>query len=291
MGTTRTAPSRSPQPLNSPQTLTFDQHQEVVLEEWDAVAKRAAQVAAIALKSAVKERNTASAILATGNTQLAFLKLLAADSAIPWNAIALFHLDEYLGLGGDHPASFQRYLRDRIETLVQPQAFHYLQGDIAEPISECDRYGALLPETVDLCCLGIGDNGHLAFNEPGLASLEDSRRVKVVRLAELTRRQQVERGAFSQVRGVPQYAITLTLPAIASARQILCLAIGRSKASIVQEMLQGPVNSQCPRDYCYWIKRLPTCFSQSHYSAIKKSKKSAIKITEILRSIGDNCLA
>ncbi len=252
MGTPKTAASQSPQPSNlsqplkSSRQLTFDQLSVVVLEDGAALAERAAAVAAIALKSAVQHRGSASAILATGNTQLAFLKLLAADLAIPWGAITLFHLDEYLGLGGDHPASFQRYLRDRLGELVQPQVFHYLQGDVAEPVAECDRYDALLPEAVDLCCLGIGDNGHLAFNDPGLASLEDSRRVKVVELAELTRRQQVERGAFSKFRDVPQYAMTLTLPAIASARQILCLAIGDGKARIVQKMLQGPVDSSCP---------------------------------------------
>ena len=174
------------------------------------------------------------------------MEQLATDSTVPWSAITFFHLDEYLGTGKDHPASFQRYLRDRIGDLIQPRAFHYLQGDTPEPIAECDRYGALLPEVVDLCCLGIGDNGHLAFNEPGLASLTDSRRVKVVQLAEETRQQQVDRGAFKTLAAVPQYAMTLTLPAIAAARQVLCLAIGAGKAAIVQQMLEGPISPRCP---------------------------------------------
>ncbi len=223
-----------------------DQLQVLVLRDGAAVANYAARLAAIALKGGVQARGEGRGILATGQTQLIFLKQLAKDSTVPWSAITLFHLDEYLGLGGDHPASFQRYLRDRIDDLIHPRAFHYLQGDTPEPIAECDRYGALLPEVVDLCCLGIGDNGHLAFNEPGLASLTDTRRVKVVRLADDTRQQQVNRGAFDHLAAVPQYAMTLTLPAIAAARQILCLAIGAGKAAIVQQMLKDPISPRCP---------------------------------------------
>ena len=217
-----------------------------VLADSGAVAEKAAQLAAIALAQGVRDRGAASAILATGRTQLAFLGLLATDESVPWSAITLFHLDEYLGLEADHPASFQRYLRDRIGQLIQPRAFHYLNGDASEPIAECARYGALLPSNIDLCCLGIGDNGHLAFNEPGLATLDEARLVKLVRLADCTRQQQVSRGAFVHLDAVPRYAITLTLPAIARAGQILCLAIGAGKADIVRQLLKGPIDPGCP---------------------------------------------
>ena len=251
-------PNLSPPPADLPVPLRefqVDQLQVLVFADGTAVAQKAAELAAIALTptpsqttsiSTTTKSTTASAILATGRTQLAFLELLAANANLPWSQVTLFHLDEYLGLDGNHPASFQRYLRDRLGKLIDPKDFHYLQGDAPEPIVECDRYETLLPNTVDLCCLGIGDNGHLAFNEPGLASLTDPRRVKLVRLAHETRQQQVNRGAFKQLDAVPQYALTLTLSAIATARTILCLATGAGKTAIVRQLLQGPISPNCP---------------------------------------------
>ena len=102
---------------------------------------------------------------------------------IDWSKMTLFHMDEYLGVDENHSACFRRYMRERVESKVNPKAFHYLRGDAAEPIAECERYEALLKaQPIDLCCMGVGENGHIAFNDPPVANFEDERLVKIVAL-------------------------------------------------------------------------------------------------------------
>lgn len=188
-----------------------------------------------------------AAILATGNSQIEFLRHLVALGGIDWSHVTLFHMDEYLGIAGDHKASFRRYMRERVESLVRPGAFHYLDGDAPEPLTECDRYTALLQaQPIDLCCLGIGENGHLAFNDPPVANFEDKRAVKIVRLDPACKEQQVNEGHFPNLGAVPPYALTLTIPALCSARKMICLAPEKRKAKAVKAALQGPVSTDCP---------------------------------------------
>jgi glucosamine-6-phosphate deaminase len=159
-------------------------------------------------------------------------------------------MDEYLGLDVSHPASFRRYMRERVEARLKPKRFHYLEGDTLLPLAECERYTALLAaQPIDLCCLGIGENGHLAFNDPPVADFADPHRVKLVKLDEACRRQQVGEGHFANLEAVPQYAFTLTVPALCSARRMLCIVPERRKAQAVKNALLGPIGVACPASF------------------------------------------
>lgn len=195
----------------------------------------------------LRQQNEVRVILASAASQEQFLAALVAMPEVDWSRITLFHMDEYLGITADHPASFRRFLRERVERKVRPCAFHYIRGEAPEPLKELDRYTALLKEKpVDLCCLGIGENGHIAFNDPPVADFQDPLLMKLVQLDERCRRQQVGEGAFSTLEAVPQYAYTLTVPALCAARKMVCIVPERRKAEAVRLALQGPVSPACP---------------------------------------------
>lgn len=206
-----------------------------------------AQIAQEYLQDILTKQGSAAVILATGNSQIKFIEALIALGGVDWSRITLFHLDEYLGISADDPASFRRYMRERVENRVNPFQFHYLEGDTLQPLDECDRYARLLQaQPIDLCCLGLGENGHLAFNEPSVANFEDSHKVKLVKLDLHNRQQQVHSGHFPNLKAVPHYAFTLTIPMICSAKKILCLAPEKRKGKAVKRMLKGSIGTDCP---------------------------------------------
>lgn len=211
------------------------------------LTQEAAKIAQHYLQHLLTQQSSAAVLLATGNSQIKFLEALISLGGIDWSRIALFHLDEYLGITAEHPASFRRYLRERVERWVQPAVFHYIEGDTMQPLAECQRYTQLLmAQPIDLCCLGLGDNGHLAFNEPSVADFYDPHYVKLVKLELATRQQQVRQGHFPVLEAVPQYAFTLTIPMLCLARKILCLVAGKHKALAVKEMLHQPILAEYP---------------------------------------------
>ncbi len=218
----------------------------VVHPDGGALADGAAQEAAGVLREAVAERGRAHAMFATGNSQLAMVERLVELEDVPWSRTTIFHMDEYVGMGPDHPASFQRWIQERISERVHPGAAHYLDG-LAEPATECDRYAELLRRMpLDLCCLGVGENGHLAFNDPPAADFHDPMRVKVVELDGACRRQQVGEGHFPELAQVPNLALTVTIPALLSATRVLAVVPERRKAAPVKAALEGPVSTACP---------------------------------------------
>jgi glucosamine-6-phosphate deaminase len=185
-------------------------------------------------------------MFATGNSQLAFVHALLSDTAVPWSDIVVFHMDEYVGVGPDHPAGFRHWIHDRIEVPGHPRTTHYIDG-LAAPASECLRYAQLLRHfPLDLCCLGIGENGHLAFNDPPVADFADPLDVKVVTLDDRCRRQQVDEGHFPIEADVPAEAITVTIPALLRARHVLAVVPDSRKAEPVKLALEGPVSTACP---------------------------------------------
>jgi glucosamine-6-phosphate deaminase len=211
--------------------------------ELDAVA---AVDAARVLATAVEARGVAHAMFATGNSQLGFLDALTHMDGVPWPRSVVFHMDEYIGIGDAHPASFARYIRERVAKPAGPLSVHYICGSAVDPEAESERYGRLLRDhPLDLCCLGIGENGHLAFNDPP-ADLDDPLDVKVVDLDEACRRQQVGEGHFAHVGAVPTRAITVTVPALLRAATVLGVVPEARKAQAVSRALQGPVDSSCP---------------------------------------------
>lgn len=218
----------------------------VYQKQSDLAADAAAQVHSW-LGQTLARQGSAAVILATGNSQIEFLRQLIALPAIDWSKITLFHMDEYLGISGDHSASFRRYMRERVESIVKPKVFHYLEGDAQLPLDECARYARLLQaQPVDLCCLGIGENGHIAFNDPPVASFQDPHLVKLVKLDDACKMQQVKERHFSSLETVPPYAFTLTIPALCRVRKMICIAPEKRKAEAVRNTLQGPISTACP---------------------------------------------
>ncbi len=208
----------------------------------EAAAKRAGEV----LREAIAERGWANLVLATGNSQLTFLAALRQMKGVAWDRVQVFHMDEYAGMPPEHPASFRRFLREKIVESVHPAAFYGIRGEM-DPAVECARYTELLQDNpADLCCLGIGENGHLAFNDPPYADFDDPQWVKVVRLDEKSRRQQVGEGHFAALADVPTRALTLTIPALLAAQAMLCIVPEARKAPAVRAALLGPVTEACP---------------------------------------------
>src|SRR5256885_1258275 len=213
----------------------------------DDLVQDAAREVQSYLQQVFLTQGCAAAVLATGNSQIKFLEQLVKLGGVDWSKVTLFHMDEYLGIPQDHPASFRRYLRERVARLVEPKVFHYLEGDALLPIKECERYAQLLrAQPIDLCCLGIGENGHLAFNDPPVADFNDNRSVKIVKLDDACKQQQVGEGYFPNRESVPSYALTLTIPALCASKKMICIVPEKRKAEAVKAALQGPVTVACP---------------------------------------------
>lgn len=241
-----------PAPVRS---FTVDQLPVDVFASNDQMSEHVAQWVRTLLADTVARQGSAAAILATGNSQIRFLKRLVELGGVDWSRITLFHMDEYLGLPAEHPAGFRRYMKERVESLVHPKAFHYLAGDADLPQVECDRYTALLrAQPIDLCCLGVGENGHLAFNDPPVARFDDREWVKLVKLDHACKLQQVNEGHFPSLEAVPPYALTLTIPALMTARNVVCVAPEKRKAIPIRNALRGPISTLCPASF---LRRQP----------------------------------
>lgn len=199
------------------------------------------------IQHAIRQNGRANIILATGNSQLTFLETLHTLPGIDWLQVNIFHMDEYLGLEPGHPASFPTFLHRHIIDHVNPRAFFPIPGDRSEVDAVCLEYEALLKSyPADLVALGFGENGHLAFNDPPYALFDDPAWVKVVKLAEKSRRQQVGEGHFSSLSAVPTYAITLTIPALLAARHILAIVPEARKAPAVRACIIKPISEERP---------------------------------------------
>ncbi|HUX94230.1 MAG TPA: glucosamine-6-phosphate deaminase [Bacteroidales bacterium] len=206
----------------------------------------AADYVAGKLQEAIEVRGVANLILGTGASQYPLHdELLKKD--IAWKKINLFHLDEYIGICKSHPASFRRFLRERVADKVFPKSVFYIDGDTADTVSEIRRYEALLRSNpVDVACIGIGENGHIAFNDPGIADFDDPELLKVVELDDACRRQQVGEGWFPTINDVPDKAITLTVSAIMNCRSICCTVPDSRKSDAVFKTLTGKISDECP---------------------------------------------
>lgn len=212
-----------------------------------ALGARSAKTAAGLILDAIDRKGEACIIVATGASQFEFLKCLVADARIDWGRVTAFHLDEYVGLAATHRASFRGYLRERfVGRLPMPiGAFHEIDA-AGPPQAECDRLGALIAgRTIDVCCLGIGENGHIAFNDPP-ADFETEAAYCVVRLDEACRRQQVGEGWFDSLESVPTEAISMSVRQIMKSAALVCSVPGRQKAKAVRATLEGEVSNLVP---------------------------------------------
>jgi glucosamine-6-phosphate deaminase len=214
----------------------------------EAMGQAAALEAAEIIKTAIKQKGAANIIIATGNSQLTFLEALRELAGIDWSKVTIFHMDEYIDLPEGHPASFPTFLRRHLlDHIPQPTAFYPVKARAGQIEADCAEYAAFLhTHAADLCAMGIGENGHIAFNDPPFAEFDDPVWVKVVRLDEMSRRQQVGEGHFGGLDEVPTHAITLTIPALLSADRVLCIVPEGRKAEAVDQALNGPISESCP---------------------------------------------
>jgi glucosamine-6-phosphate deaminase len=216
-----------------------------IISELDSLNLWAAEHAARVLRGAIDLLGRARLVAATGSSQIALLEHLTAAPDIDWSKVELFHLDEYIGLGSAHPASFCRFLRERLINKSGITRAHLLDG-LAEPRAVIQEVGsALRAEPIDLLLAGIGENGHLAFNEPP-ADFANPAPYFVVTLDEVSRRQQVGEGWFARIEDVPTAAITMSISQILQAREIVCVVHGRRKARAVHACFAGGVTPDAP---------------------------------------------
>lgn len=217
------------------------------LESAAEMGKAAAAHVAGRLRELAASHSTVSVLFATGASQLETLRALTAMPDIPWQQIVGFHMDEYLGISPDHPASFRFYLKKQLISKVPMREFHFVDGSASDPEAFADRYAALLKERPPLLCLaGIGENGHLAFNDPPVADFSDPKSVKIVELDQDCRQQQVNEGWFGTLAEVPRQAITVTIPLLMSIPELIVSVPGYRKASVVTRTLNDPVSTSCP---------------------------------------------
>lgn len=211
------------------------------------MGRAAAESVASKIRQLLEQQGHVSIVFAAAPSQEEFLAALGTAPGVDWHLVTAFHMDEYLGLPLGAPQRFGNFLRERLFDKVKPGTVHYLGLQSIDPETETQRYSLLLKNRpLDIACMGIGQNGHIAFNDPHVADFHDPLLVKVVELDERSRRQQVHDGCFARLDEVPRSAITMTIPALMSARWIHCIVPDASKAEAVRACLRGPIMTTCP---------------------------------------------
>ena len=207
----------------------------------------AAADASALIQKLQKEKGHLNLIFAAAPSQNEFLKALAEDPAIDFTKITAYHMDEYIGLPADAPQGFGNFLKAHIFNLCPFEAVNFIDGTNPDPEAECTRYSELLSKVhIDVVLMGIGENGHIAFNDPPVADFQDEKLVKVVKLDKKCRQQQVNDGCFASIEEVPTHAMTLTVPELMSADYHFCMVPSKLKATAVYNTLEGPVKETCP---------------------------------------------
>lgn len=213
----------------------------------EEMGKAAALDVSVTIRKMLEEKQEINMIFAAAPSQNDFMKELIADERIQWDRINAFHMDEYIGLEKEAPQGFGNFLRDRIFGIVPFKSVHYINGQADDPAAECERYAGLLRNyPVDIVCLGIGENGHIAFNDPPVADFNDQKLIKVVHLEQTCRQQQVNDNCFMNIQQVPMMAYTLTIPALMKANYMFCIVPTRLKAEAVRNTIHAPISEECP---------------------------------------------
>ena len=211
------------------------------------MGKAAGALAAKRIKEILAVKEAANVIFAAAPSQNEMLAALIEAEGIDWGRVNAFHMDEYIGLSADAPQGFGNFLKDAIFGKLPFKSVNYINCEAKEVDAECQRYTALLKANpVDVVLLGIGENGHIAFNDPHVADFNDSATVKAVELDEVCRQQQVNDGCFKTLSEVPKYALTLTIPTLVSAKHLVCTVPAATKAWAVGRTVNGEINEECP---------------------------------------------
>jgi glucosamine-6-phosphate deaminase len=240
----------SPAPVTPVAEFNIEKLKVFVYEDRAQVGAASASAVAQAINARQAAARRVNIVFAAAPSQNEFLARLVADKSVDWTRVHAYHMDEYLGLGPDHRASFRRYLQEHLFGLVDlpPERLHLIPGEqAARPLKTCLAYEDVLREApTDVVCAGIGENGHLAFNDPPVADFNDPVLMKVVRLDQACRKQQVHDGCFATIDEVPTHAYTLTIPALLSAPIVSVVVPGPLKAEAVLATLKGPIAESCP---------------------------------------------
>ena len=218
-----------------------------VYKTRDEMGKSAANDIKACIRSLLKTKETINMIFAAAPSQNEVLYALATDKEIPWNRINAFHMDEYIGLSADAPQGFGNFLKEHIFGLADFKSVSYIDITASDAEKECKRYAELLAKyPTDIVVMGIGENGHIAFNDPPVADFNDPKAVKSVELDEICRNQQVNDGCFAKIDDVPKTAITLTVPTLFAGDHLFCIVPAKTKAKAVKATLCDDINEKCP---------------------------------------------
>jgi len=226
---------------------TVDRLQVRIYADRAAMGSAAAQIVAGWMRSTIAVKGAVNVIFAAAPSQNEFLATLATAADLDWSRVVAMHMDEYVNLPSDAPQGFGHFLSAHLWDRVKPGQVHKLDISTTDPKAECERYTAILKaHPADIVCAGIGENGHMAFNDPHVADFADPLMVKVVDLDLQCRRQQVNDGCFASLDQVPMYAMTVTMSALMAASRICCVVPGPTKAQAVRATLNGPIGEVCP---------------------------------------------
>lgn len=219
----------------------------IAFETRSEMGEYSAKEAAKEINRQIAKKGEINMIFAAAPSQNDFLKSLIADTSIDWSKIHAFHMDEYIGLDADAPQGFGNFLRNAIFGRVPFASVDYIDCTAKDPEAECKRYAALLnAHKCDIIIMGIGENGHIAFNDPHVADFNDKKTVKVVSLDETCRMQQVNDGCFASIDEVPRFALTLTVPTLVAAESVFCIVPAKTKANAVKRTICGEISEECP---------------------------------------------
>ena len=228
-------------------SIKVDKLDVEIYENRTLMGEAAARDIKAKIAELLEESQEINMIFAAAPSQNDVLKALVEDKEIEWNRVNAYHMDEYIGLDKDAPQGFGNFLKDHIFGLAPFKSVNYIDITAKNPEAEAERYGKLLKENpTDIVIMGIGENGHIAFNDPPVADFNDEKTVKPVKLDEVCRQQQVNDGCFASIDEVPTHAMTLTVPTLVKAPYLFCIVPAPTKAKAVYETLNGSIDEHCP---------------------------------------------
>ena len=228
-------------------TMPVDKLRVEIYENRTLMGEAAARDIKAKIAELLSKKAEINMIFAAAPSQNDVLKALVEDTSIEWNRVNAYHMDEYIGLDKDAPQGFGNFLKAHIFGLVNFKSVNYIDITATDPEAEAERYGKLLQENpTDIVIMGIGENGHIAFNDPPVADFCDKKVVKAVKLDEICRQQQVNDGCFASIDKVPTHAMTLTVPTLVKAPYLFCIVPAPTKANAVFETLNGSIDEHCP---------------------------------------------
>lgn len=246
-----------------------DQLKVQVYENRSMLGRAAGLDCAVHMRELLDNQEHVRMIFAAAPSQNEFLETLAEEKDLDWSRVTAFHMDEYIGLHEHAPQRFGLFLKERLFDRVHPAQVHLIQSSNI-PEEECRRYGELMTEApIDIVCMGIGENGHIAFNDPPVADFNDSVWMKAVELDEVCRRQQVNDGCFESMELVPSHALTLTIPALMSGRRLFCMVPGMTKKEAVKRTLRDDISTACPATI---LRKHGNCTLYTDVEAYKESE-------------------